>query len=408
MSRIRKICLKCDAQQQDAAALNCGVCAGPLGFRYSYDDVTWDDRFAGTMWRYWPMLPVDGPDGAVTLDEGGTPLLPARNFEGQRVYLKDETRNPTGSHKDRSLSVAITHAKAVGADVSVIVSTGSAGISNAALAARAGMRSAVVMTEGTPPERLYPMYGLGAVLLEVKAQIDPIVEGVISVCREQGLYLSTTSRNSNPYQCEGNKTIAYEIVEELGRAPDWVVVPVGGGGTVSGVWRGFWDCHALGLIDFLPRMIGVVPRDYNALELAFERGLEQWKEVLALPYDNPPPSILVKLAHSYPPDGMEALRTIRASRGNFISVTDEEALTAQEFCGRQEGLFVEPSTGACLAGTARLLDSGRVDPGDLVVAVVSGSGYRETACTMASRPLKKQAISIEELSGTLAGFAGPG
>ena len=388
--------------------MNCGVCAGPLGFQYSYDDVTWDDRFAGTMWRYWPMLPVDGPDGAVTLDEGGTPLLPARNFEGQRVYLKDETRNPTGSHKDRSLSVAITHAKAVGADVSVIVSTGSAGISNAALAARAGMRSAVVMTEGTPPERLYPMYGLGAVLLEVKAQIDPIVEGVISICREQGLYLSTTSRNSNPYQCEGNKTIAYEIVEELGRAPDWVVVPVGGGGTVSGIWRGFRDCQALGLIDTLPGMIGVVPRDYNALEVAVERGLEQWEEVLSLNYDDRPTSILVKLAHSYPPDGLEALETIRSSNGFFISVTDEEALSAQEACGRKEGLFVEPSTGACLAGTTRLMNSGRVGPEDVVVAIVSGSGYRETACTMVERPLATQAIGIEELSATLSGFAGAG
>ena len=403
MGRFRKICLKCNAHQDDAAALNCSVCAGPLGFRYSYRDVRWDDRFEGSMWRYWPLLPVDGPNGAVTLGEGGTPLLPAQSFGRRQVYLKDETRNPTGSHKDRSLSVAITHAKAVGADVSVIVSTGSAGISNAALAARAGMRSVVVMTEGTPPERLYPMFGLGAVLLEVSAQIDPIVEGVISVCRAHGLYLSTTSRESNPYQSEGNKTIAFEIVEELGRAPDWVVVPVGGGGTVSGVWRGFRDCRALGLIDTLPRMVGVVPRDYNALEAAFERGLEQWEDVLALPYDNLPPSILVKLAHSYPPDGMEALRAIRSSKGFFISVTDDEALAAQAACGRREGLFVEPSTGACLAGTTRLTDSGQVRPEDVVVAIVSGSGYRETACTMDSRPLRKQSVSLEELSGALSG-----
>lgn len=403
MGRFRKICLTCDAQQ-DAPALNCGDCAGSLGFQYSYDGVAWDDRFDGTMWRYCPLLPVDPPDGAVTMGEGGTPLLRARSFDEHRVYLKDETRNPTGSHKDRSLSVAITHAKAIGADVSVIVSTGSAGISNAALAARAGMRSAVVMTEGTPPERLYPMFGLGAALVEVKALIDPIVHGVIDVCREHGLYLSTTSRNSNPYQSEGNKTIAFEIVEELGKAPDWVVVPVGGGGTVSGVWRGFQDCQALGLTDALPRMIGVVPRDYNALEVAFERGLNRWEDVLALPYDNLPSSILVKLAHGYPPDGMEALETIRSSTGFFISVTDEEALSAQEACGRREGLFVEPSTGACLAGTTRLMDAGQVRPDDVVVAIVSGSGYRETACTMAERPLATRAISIEELSDTLSGL----
>ena len=388
--------------------MNCGICAGPLGFRFNYQDVSWDDRFDGTMWRYWPLLPVDPPDGAVTLGEGGTPLLPARSFDGHQVYLKDETRNPTGSHKDRSLSVAITHAKAIGAEVSVIVSTGSAGISNAALAARAGLRSVVVMTGGTPPDRLYPMYGLGAVLVEVKAPIDPIVQGVIDVCREHGLYLSTTSRNSNPYQAEGNKTIAFEIVEDLGRPPDWVVVPVGGGGTVSGVWRGFQDCQALGLIDSVPRMIGVVPADYNALEVAFERGLDRWEDVLALPFDNLPPSILVKLAHSYPPDGMEALETIRSSNGLFVSVTDEEALSAQEACGRQEGLFVEPSTGACLAGTTRLLESGWVRAEDVVVAIISGSGYRETAGTMVERPLETRAISIDELSVTLSGFAGAG
>ena len=404
MGRFRKYCLRCAAHQDDAAALNCGVCGGPLGFRYNYVDVKWDDRFEGSMWRYWPLLPVAGPDGAVTMGEGGAPLLPARSFDGRRVYLKDETRNPTGSHKDRSLSVAITHAKSVGADLSVIVSTGSAGISNAALAARAGMRSVVVMTEGTPPERLYPMFGLGAVLLEVSAQIDPIVEGVISVCRAHGLYLSTTSRESNPYQSEGNKTIAFEIVEELGRAPDWVVVPVGGGGTVSGIWRGFRDCRALGQIDSLPRMVGVVPRDYNALEAAFDRGLETWKAVLALPYDNLPPSILVKLAHSYPPDGMEALRSVRSSKGFFVSVTDDEALAAQEACGRREGLFVEPSTGACLAGTTRLMDSGHVRREDVVVTIVSGSGYRETACTMDSRPLRKQSVSLKELSGALSGI----
>jgi threonine synthase len=266
------------------------------------------------------------------------------------------------------------------------------------------MRSVVVMTEGTPPERLYPMFGLGAVLVEVSAQIDPIVEGVISVCRAHGLYLSTTGRDSNPYQSEGNKTIAFEIVEELGRAPDWVVVPVGGGGTVSGIWRGFQDCRALGLIDTLPRMVGVVPRDYNALEAAFDRGLKTWKAVLALPYDNLPPSILVKLAHSYPPDGMEALRSVRSSKGFFVSVTDDEALEAQEACGRREGLFVEPSTGACLAGTTRLMDSGHVRREDVVVAIVSGSGYRETACTMDSRPLRKQSVSLKELSGALSGI----
>lgn len=404
MNRYQTICLKCDVPQHDPAASDCRVCGGPLGFRYPYADVSWDDRFKGSMWRYWPLLPIASPDRIVTLGEGGTPLLRSRGFGDRRVYLKDETRNPTGSHKDRSLSVAITHGQTIGADVSVAVSTGSAGISNAALAARAGMRSVVVMTEGTPAERLYPMFALGAILVEVCAQIDRVVDQVIAVCREQGLYLSTTSRNSNPYQSEGNKTIAYEIVEDLGRAPDWVAAPVGGGGTISGIWRGFRDLQALGQISSLPKMVGVVPRDYNALEVAFDRGLERWEEVLALPYHDPPPSILVKLAHSYPPDGLEGLQTVRASQGFFISVTDEEALAAQEELGHKEGLFVEPSSGACLAGTTRLLASGQVRPQEVVVALVSGSGFRETAVAMEHCPLERHAVSVEELPAILTGL----
>ena len=396
------VCLKCEARQLDPAVFACVACHGPLGFRYDYDNIEWDDQFHNTMWRYWRLLPVSDPDQIVTLGEGGTPLLPSRRYREAQVYLKDETRNPTGSHKDRPLSVAINHGQSIGARVSFVVSTGSTGISNAALATRAGMDSVVIMTEGAPAERVYPMFALGSTVVEVRGAVDTIIEQVIELCREQGLYLSSTSRASNPYQGEGNKTIAYEIVEDLGRAPQWLVVPVGGGGTISGLWRGFLDLQQLGLISSLPRLVGVVPQAYNALEVAFDQNLTDWKDVLALPYDDCPPSILVKLAHSYPPDGMEALDTVRQAEGFFISITDEEALLAQQQAGRQEGLYIEPSTGACLAGLKELLASGRVGPQDTVVALVSGSGFRENFLTLQHRPLEKRTIGAEALPVVLA------
>jgi threonine synthase len=261
------------------------------------------------------------------------------------------------------------------------------------------------MSQGTPAARVYPMYALGSTVLEVDGAIDRIIDQVIETCREQGLYLSSTSRGSNPYQGEGNKTIAYEVVEQLGRAPDCMVVPVGGGGTIAGILRGFQDLQALGHIGATPRMIGVVPKDYNILEVAFERGLETWDEVLQLDYDERPPSLLVKLAHNYPPDGMEAIEAVRASRGFFLAVSDEDALQAQERVGRTEGLYIEPSTGACLAGVQQLLDADEVQADDVVVALVSGSGYRETMVTMEQRPLRKLSITADELAATLAGLA---
>ncbi len=405
MSHFQKICIECEREETDPASMVCTGCNGLLSFRYNYDAVKWDDRYSENMWRYWPLLPIQNPENIVTLDEGGTPLLSCPAFANHNFYVKDETRNPTGSHKDRSLSVAINHGKSIDAQVSFIVSTGSAGISNAALSARAGMRSVIVMCEGTPAERLYPLFALGATLLEVNGEIDMVVNQVADICREQGLYITSTSRNSNPYQSEGNKTIAFEIVEQLGRAPEWMVVPVGGGGSISGIWRGFDDLKKLKVIPFCPKMIGVVPRDYNALEVALDKGISNWEEVMAMPFKDSPPSVLVKLAHPYPPDQLEAPRAVKASQGYFISVTDEEALNAQQEIGHKEGLYIEPSSGACLAGVSKLLNSGKVQSQDSVVAMVSGSGFRETSATMNCRPLQKQSIDVKELTSTLTGMA---
>jgi threonine synthase len=401
MSHFQTICLTCATVQTNPAAFTCDHCHGPLGFRYDYSSVQWDDRFRNNMWRYWPLLPITDPAQIVTLGEGGTPLLRSHAFEGAQVYLKDETRNPTGSHKDRPLSLAVNHARSIGARTSFVVSAGSTGISNAALAARAGLQSVVIMSAGTPPKRVYSMFALGSTVLEVQGDIDALIDEVIRICHTQGLYLSSTSRGSNPYQAEANKTIAYEIVEELGDAPEWMVIPVGGGGTLAGVLRGFEDLQVLGKITRMPRLVGVLPQEYNALEVALARGLETWDEVLALPYHDLPPTILVKLAHGYPPDGMEALTAVRQTNGFFFSVTDEEALAAQQRCGHKEGLYVEPSTGACLAGLERLLASGHVAPTATVVALVSGSGFRENFVTMARRPLQKQTIAPANLATTL-------
>ena len=254
MPRFSVLCSDCGRGETTLTAQVCSACKGRLEFAYDYDGIEWDARFGNSMWRYWQLLPVDDPDEISTLGEGGTPLLPLKGGGDNRIFVKDESRNPTGSHKDRSLSLAINHGRAIGAGTSVVVSTGSAGISNAAMASRAGMTSIAVMSSGVPWERIFPMAAVGSSLVEVDAEIDLVVEQVTAACRDLGLYVSTTSRDSNPYQSEGNKTIAYEIVEELGGAPDYMLAPVGGGGTIAGIWRGFVDLERMGRISQLPSL----------------------------------------------------------------------------------------------------------------------------------------------------------
>lgn len=404
MNHFETFCLSCQQTISDPRAFSCPTCGGVLGFRYDYDDVQWDESRRG-MWRYWRLLPVTEVSHLATLGEGGTPLLRSRLYADQQVFLKDETRNPTGSHKDRPLAVAINHALSLGARTSFVVSAGSTGISNAALAACAGLRSVAIMSKGAPAARVYPLFALGSQILEVDGDIDALIDEVITICQRDQLYLSSTSRTSNPYQGEGAKTIAYEIYEQLGHVPDWIVVPVGGGGTLAAIWRGFLDLRAMGRIDKLPKMVGVQPRDYNALEIAMERGLETWDQVLALDFSAAPPSLLVKIMHGHPPDGMEALDAVRASGGLFTSVTDDEALDAQLKFSRGEGLYIEPSTGVVPAAIDQLLANGQIRADETVIALVCGGGFRETFVNVEQRPLTRQTIDPAALAATLRGLA---
>ena len=378
-------CCACGAEQS-AERLTCFACSGPLNFRYDRP-LEADPRFTRSMWKYWRRLPIASPDDIVTLAEGATPLLESRVAVGH-VWLKDETRNPTGSHKDRALAVALTHAKAIGRRASVVVSAGSTGISNAAASARAGLRSVVVVGRGVPDERIYPAFALGAAIVEVDAEIDLVIERVAELGAGGRIYVSSTARTSNPYQAEGPKTIAYEIVEELGEAPEWVVVPVGGGGTVAGIWRGFLDLHAAGRIRQLPRLLGVVAAGYDAIARAFREPGREPDEIYPLGHVAPP-TILAKIAHVFPPDGSEALDALRRSAGGSVVVTEYDAIAAQRQIGRDEGLYVEPSSAAAIAGLERARRDGLIDDGDRVVVILSGSGFRESFASASWRPLER-------------------
>jgi threonine synthase len=374
----------------------CPSCGGDPEFRYDLTGARLDRDLPG-IWRFLDLLPVADPALIVSLGEGNTPLLPARMGAklGCQLWWKHEGMNPTGAQKDRGLAVAITKALEFGITSVIIASTGSAGLSSAAYAARAGLRHAVLVSRDPPPERVIPMAALGSTIYEVDGTIEETLELLAAARDRYGAYETTTYRRANAYQSEGAKTLGYEIFLQLGAVPDWIVIPVGGGGTLGSVWRAFRDLRDLGLIDRMPKIAGVQPAAYNALEIAEQDGLATEEDLKAIPFGDVPPTILVKLAHTFPYDGVEALAAIRESGGAIVAATDEEALAAQRAIGAGEGIYAEPSSAVVLTAIERLRTAGRIQPGESVIGVLTGSGHRETHVLTARNALQMERITPE-------------
>ncbi len=377
------VCTSCRSILADKAGLvTCPDCAGTVGFDYSPDayavlsDLTGADR---SMWRYRDLLPVSQSSRIVTLGEGQTPLQAARLYPEFGLYYKNEAMNPTGSVKDRAISVAITKAVEFGFDTVMLYSDGSTALSSSAYAARAGLRHVTVVPKDTPDNRLLPMALFNSLLVEFLGSQSQALDWAHQACQELGFYESTTYRKANPYQSEGPKTIAYEIVAQLGEIPDWVVVPIGGGGTLAGIWRGFREIQTRRQSSKLPRMVGMLPVGYSMLAEALKRGIQSDAELRQLAPASPPPTIQVKLAMSFSPDGLEAISVIRDSKGLFLSVSDEEARAAQLQLASCEGVYAELSGAVALVGAEKLISSRMVSSEQSIVAMITGSGFRETA-----------------------------
>ena len=399
--------LTCDDCHQVAPARpyspRCPHCDGALAITYR-DTATDRYRHAPrSMWGYGDVLPVDDPAHAVTLDEGGTPLIPARGEWGCHLWIKDETRNPTGSHKDRALSVAIPRGRELGFDACVILSAGSTGLSTAAYAARAGMKCALVAPKGTPDARLLPAALFGARIHEAPGTFDDALHLIDRLATEHPLYFTSTYRRGNPFQAEGARTLGFEIAAQIADAggADWIVIPVGGGGTLAGIWRAYEQLHALGALDRLggrlPRLVAVQPDAYNAFEIALARGLHTMEDLYALGISEETPTLQAKLQHGVPPDAVDALAALRASGGVAVSISDAEALVAQRQLASIEGLYGEPSTGTGLAGVAKLVAQGTIAPTDRVVVIACGGGFRETHALEGIVPVDRHPLHADRL-----------
>ena len=387
------------APEPGSLGATCTACGGSLTFRYEDRSLQASSPLheGASLWKFRHKLPIALDTAPVTLGEGQTALLRARQSRPFDLYLKNETTNPTGSHKDRAQSVAITKAVEAGYKTCMLYSDGSAALSSAAYAARAGLHNIAVVPAGAAESRLYPLVAYNSAIVEFAGDSADALDWVHQTCLTLGLYETSTYRQANPYGAEGVKTISYEIYEQLGSFPDWLVVAVGGGGTLAAIWRGFLELQADGVPHRLPKLIGVLPSGYRVLAEGLLRSVQTDEELRALAHFPLRDTVQVKIAMRNPPDGIDAIRAIRDSGGRFCEVTDEAAWAAQLELGAYEGIYAEPSATCTLAAIHQLQAEGVFAAGDTVVAIVCGSGFRET-CAVHS-PIAVRKTVVDEASG---------
>jgi threonine synthase len=368
-------CGACGASAElEPLATVCGACGKPLLVRHPLDELEgsdlpeiWSSRRGG-MWRFRELLPL-GPDEApVTLGEGGTPLLSLRRVGPDldlRLLVKDESRNPTGSFKDRGLSAAVTRARLDGAERLVIPSAGNAGAALSAYAARAGCPARIYVPQDTPEGVARRCRHYGADLREVDGLITDCGDRARAHARRTGAFDVSTLHE--PYRLEGKKTMMLEIVEALEwRSPDAIVYPTGGGTGLIASWKVLGELAALGLVERTTRLYAVQSTGCAPIVRAFEAGeasAEPWEDAQTRAFGLRVPGALGDFL---------ILRALRDTEGGAVSVTDSEMVEGRRELGAREGVDASIEGGATLAAARKLRKQGDLDPGETVVLFNTG------------------------------------
>jgi threonine synthase len=357
------------------------------------------------MWDYAALLPVADCANIVSLCEGGTPLVDVPRLAGWaglgQVLIKNEMTNPTGSFKDRQISAGISHAKEIGARTVAVVSSGNVACAAAAYAARAGMNAVMFMHGHAASSKVAMASLFGGRVVQVNTpSASAVFDLCIAACKKFGWYHLSTAGMYNAYNVEGSKTIAYELYRQTGGdLPEWLVAPVGGGGLLGGIWRGFLDLQRLGLIEKPPRLAGVQAAGCAPLKQAIESG-SSFLDTLKHPWPNPK-TIAGGIADDILFDGHTVLPAIRTTGGAAIAVDDDATLDALRRMAALEGLLCEPTSAVAVAALSRLPDAGAKTR---VCCVITGSGAKDFSAVQAQAPPPLRiGPSLDELDRALAG-----
>ena len=374
-------CIKGGKTYPAAPDLTTCTCGGVLEIVYDYDEIkkrltkaVLAERTERTMWRYRELLPIEETTEPTPLRVGWSPLYDEPRLAAQlglkQLWVKDDGLNPTGALKDRASAMAVAKAREAGAGVIACSSTGNAASSLAGNAAAAGLATYIFVPSRAPKGKVAQLMTFGATVISVQGSYEETFELSRQAINRWGWY----NRNAaiNPYLSEGKKTVAYEILEQLGwQAPDYIAISVGDGCTIAGLWKGLKDLYAVGLIDRLPRLISAQAEGCCPINRAVVRG-GGWEPMEENTFAD-------SIAVGVPRNGDKALMAIRESRGLAVNVSDREIMEAQQLLGRSCGVFGEPAGVTATAGVKKLCEQGILGREETVVSVVTGNGLKDVA-----------------------------
>jgi threonine synthase len=359
--------------------------------KYKPEDIL--SRHDPSLWRYLPLLPVMEPEGEATPlhAAGGTPIYQMARLAGklglQNLWLKDESRNPTASFKDRASAIVVARAQEIGAEIVVTASTGNAGAALAGMSAAVGQKAIIFAPKSAPQAKVAQLLVFGARVILVDGTYDDAFDLTVKASNEFGWYCRNTGYN--PFTAEGKKTAALEIWEwwqtahpkwhdefgeDLDHPPLTVFVSVGDGNIISGIHKGFKDVYRLGWMPRVPRMIGVQAEGSAAISNAFHGNTETITPVSAT-------TIADSISVDLPRDGVRAVRAAKETGGTYVNVSDEEILKAIAELGKV-GVFAEPAGATAYAGLVEAVASGLVRSEDPILVLNTGSGLKDVRAAM--------------------------
>ncbi len=325
-------------------------------------------EWPGLINAYKDFLPINDSTPIVSLKEGNTPLIRAKSLEkhigrGVKIYLKYDGLNPTGSFKDRGMTMAISKAKEEGSKAVICASTGNTSASAAAYAKRAGMKAFVLIPDGYVAQgKLAQALVYGAEVLAINGNFDKALEMVQSIAED---YPITLVNSVNPYRLQGQKTAAFEIIDELGEAPEWLCIPVGNGGNITAYWMGFNEYFNQKKTKKLPKMMGF--QALGSAPLVFNKLVKN------------PETIATAIRIGNPVNWKKAVEAKQNSLGSFEAVTESEIIEAYKLIG-EEGIFCEPASAASVAGLIKIQKN--LSDNSKVVCVLTGNGLKDPDCAI--------------------------
>ncbi|MFZ6028516.1 MAG: threonine synthase [Chloroflexota bacterium] len=410
-------CSVCQAEYlPDQACYTCPQDGGNLDVVLDYRRLrgkALPENGESSLWRYLPLLPVMDPGANETplRAAGGTPIYSLDRLAAaaglQKLWLKDESRNPSASFKDRASAVVVARARETGAQTVVTASTGNAGAALACMAAAVGQKAVIFAPRNAPPAKVAQLLVFGAQVILVEGNYDEAFDLSVQASQAFGWYCRNTGYN--PFTAEGKKTAAFEIWEWMktgmqnsadGRrgapsSPLAVFVSVGDGNIIAGIHKGFKDLLALGWLENMPRLFGVQAEGAAAIAHTFHRGTERITPVSAS-------TIADSISVDLPRDGVRALRAVRQSGGSYITVGDGEIVQAIAALGGC-GVFAEPAGAAAYAGLAKAVHENLIRPQDPVLVLNTGSGLKDVRAAMQAVPaapvIEPRLEAVERLLG---------